>query len=63
MSIKTIKMATKRLRLTKKGKVLFRAARQNHFNAKQSGDQKRQKRGPRNLAGPMAKVFVGVLNR
>ena len=56
-------MATKRLKLTKKGKVMFRASRQNHFNAKQSGDQKRQKRGDRNLAKPMTKVFKGVLNR
>jgi len=63
MSIKTIKMATKRLRMTKKGKVLFRASHQNHFNAKQSGDQGRKKRGARNLAGPMSKVFTGVLNR
>jgi len=63
MSIKTIKMATKRLKLTKKGKVLFRAARQNHFNAKESGDQTRQKRGIKNLSKATAKVFKRVLNR
>ncbi len=50
MPTKTVKFATKRLRLTKKGKVLFRPNRQNHFNAKQSGDQTRQKRGLKNLA-------------
>lgn len=61
--IKTNKFASKRLKLTKKGKILFRASRQNHFNAKQSGDQKRQKRGLRNLPAAQVKVFKKVLER
>ena len=63
MSTKTNKFATKRLKLTKKGKVLYRSARQNHFNAKQSGNQTRQKRGLKNLAKAPAKVFKKILER
>jgi len=63
MSTKTIKMATKRLRLTKKGRVLFRPNHQNHFNAKQSGNQTRQKRGLKNLAKASADVFKKILER
>jgi len=36
MSIKTNKSLTKRLKITKNGKVLSRAPGFNHFNAKQS---------------------------
>lgn len=36
MSIKTNKSLTKRLKVTKKGKILARAPGFNHFNAKQS---------------------------
>ncbi len=36
MSIKTNKSLTKRLKITKKGKILSRAPGFNHFNAKQS---------------------------
>lgn len=36
MSIKTKKALTKRLKVTKKGKILSRAPGFNHFNAKQS---------------------------
>ncbi|HCX27685.1 MAG TPA: hypothetical protein DHI91_00920 [Candidatus Portnoybacteria bacterium] len=60
---KTVKFATKRLRITKKGKVLFRPSRQNHFNAKQSGNQTRQKRGLRNLPQAQVKVFKKILER
>jgi len=63
MSIKTVKFATKRLKLTKKGKVMFRPNRQNHFNAKTTGNQKQNKRGLKNLDKPMADVFKKVLAR
>jgi len=63
MSIKTVKFATKRLRLTKRGKVLFRPNRQNHFNAKQSGDQTRQKRGFKNSSPAQARVFKRILEQ
>ena len=35
--MKTNKSYSKRLRVTKKGKILSRAPGQNHFNAKESG--------------------------
>jgi len=60
--MKTIKFATKRLRLSKKGKVLFRSTKQNHFNAKESGKQTRQKRGFKNLPKNQARVFKKILN-
>ncbi len=63
MSTKTVKFATKRLKLTKKGKVLFRPSHQNHFNAKQTGDQARHKRGLKNLAPASARVFKKILSR
>lgn len=42
--LKTNKSALKRFKITKK-KVLHRHPHQNHFNAKQSGQKTRQKRG------------------
>ncbi len=61
--MKTNKFATKRLKLTKKGKVLFRHSHQNHFNAKESGNQTRQKRGLKNLPQSEVKVFKKILER
>lgn len=43
-SSKTNKSFTKRLKVTKKGKVLVRKGGQNHFNAKHSGEKKLKKR-------------------
>ncbi|HVU75452.1 MAG TPA: 50S ribosomal protein L35 [Candidatus Paceibacterota bacterium] len=41
--MKTNKSFTKRLRVTKKGKVLARVAGHNHFNAKRSGKERQHK--------------------
>jgi ribosomal protein L35 len=41
--MKTNKSFTKRLRVTKKGKVLARVAGHNHFNAKRSGSERQHK--------------------
>lgn len=38
--MKTNKSFTKRLRLTKKGKILSRAPGQNHFNARKNGSDR-----------------------
>jgi len=43
MAIKTNKSLTKRLKITKKGKILSRAPGFNHFNAKQ--DRRKQLNG------------------
>lgn len=42
--MKTNKSYTKRIRVTRTGKLLTRAKGQNHFNAKQSGSERSQKR-------------------
>ena len=42
--MKTNKSYTKRIRVTKTGKLMARKAGQNHFNAKQSGSKRSGKR-------------------
>ncbi len=42
--MKTNKSYTKRIRVTRNGKLVVRAKGQNHFNAKQSGAQRSAKR-------------------
>ena len=44
--MKTNKSYTKRIRVTRKGKLMARAKGQNHFNAKQSGAKRNAKRRP-----------------
>ncbi|MFA6446309.1 MAG: bL35 family ribosomal protein [Candidatus Paceibacterota bacterium] len=43
MSIKTNKSYSKRLKVTKNGKIMGRKAGQNHFNAKERGGTKGKK--------------------
>jgi len=59
--MKTNKSISKRLRLTKKGKVLFRPGRQNHFNAKESGNRTRGKKGFKSLPESQARIFRSAL--
>jgi len=61
--MKTVKFASKRLKLTKTGKVLFRPAKQNHFNAKESGAKTRGKRGFQMMSKSQTKVFKKILNQ
>lgn len=42
--LKTPKSLSKRVRITKKGKVMRRATNQNHFNSKDTGEEGRDKR-------------------
>jgi ribosomal protein L35 len=44
--MKTNKSYSKRLRVTKKGKIIGRKAGQNHFNAKESAKTKQRKGRP-----------------
>jgi ribosomal protein L35 len=44
--MKTNKSYTKRLRVTKNGKIIARRAGQNHFNAKESGRGRQNRRKP-----------------
>ncbi len=50
--MKTNKSFTKRLRVTRRGKILGRKPGQNHFNAKQSGSARLAKRRAIILALP-----------
>jgi len=45
MSRKTNKSFTKRLKVTKNGKIKSRRAGGNHFNAKESGEKKHKRNG------------------
>lgn len=48
--MKTNKSYTKRIRVTRRGKLIARAKGQNHFNAKQSGSARAKKRRTVSLA-------------
>ncbi len=60
--MKTRKFATKRLRLTKNGKIIFRPAGQNHFDAKEPGQTTRHKRHFQTMVKSQEKIFKQVLN-
>jgi ribosomal protein L35 len=47
--MKTNKSYTKRIKVTKKGKVLTRKTGQNHFNAKESGSKRLAKKRTQEL--------------
>lgn len=49
MKFKTNKSYSKRLKLTKKGKLLSRKSGQNHFNAKESRGKQLSKKKTRNF--------------
>lgn len=61
MSGKTKKSITKRFRLTKNKYLMRRPQRQDHFNAKESGAQKRRKKGVKRLKGTIAKKIIRSL--
>ncbi len=46
---KTKKSITKRFRITKNKKVLYRPMHQNHFNSKDNGEETCRKRKPKQL--------------
>jgi ribosomal protein L35 len=53
--MKTNKSYAKRLRVTKNGKIISRAPGQNHFNAKNSGQQRIAKRRKLGMVMSMSK--------
>lgn len=61
MKLKTKKSVIKRFKVTSKGKVLYRPMGQNHFNAKDIGKQRRQKRRWLELTGAEAKAIKRLL--
>jgi len=54
MKLKTKKLLKKRVKITKKKKVLIRTGGQNHFNSRESGKVKRNKRSDK----PISKANV-----
>ncbi len=58
MSRKSNKSITKRFKITKNKKVLFRPLHQDHYNAKDSGNETRRKRGVKRLKGAIAKKVI-----
>jgi ribosomal protein L35 len=60
--MKTKKFATKRLRLTKNGKIVYRRSGQNHFDAKESGNRTRNKRHSITANANDTKIFKHILN-
>lgn len=55
---KTNKSIAKRFKITKNKKVLFRSMHQDHFNAKDSGNQTRRKRKEKILEGAIRKKVI-----
>ncbi|HHX58935.1 MAG TPA: 50S ribosomal protein L35 [Candidatus Moranbacteria bacterium] len=56
--LKTRKAVSKRFKITANKKVLKRAARQNHFNARQDSDHRRNKRRDCLVLGRPAKNIL-----
>ncbi len=56
--LKTNKSITKRFKITKNKKVLFRPMHQDHCNANDSGNETRRKRGIKRLRGTLAKKII-----
>jgi len=59
--LKTNKSITKRFKVTRNKKVLFRPLNQNHLNAKDSGDETRRKKGKKKLRGAIRKKILKSL--
>lgn len=53
--LKTLKSLSKRVRVTKNGKVVVRSKGQDHFNSSDSGKKTRNKRRSNNLKKPLTK--------
>lgn len=60
---KTKKALLKRVKITGGGKLMKRPPRQNHFNAKDSGNQTRQKRGFKRAPRELVKSSKFLITR
>lgn len=60
--LKTKKSIAKRFRVTRTNKVIHRAAGQDHFNARESGNTTRAKRTDKSLAKSHVKLIVRSLS-
>ena len=60
--MKTKKSAKKRFKITGKKKLFHRRTHQNHFNAKESGNGTRNKRGSRQLPAEFTRDITQVIS-
>lgn len=60
MSLKTFKALAKRVKITRTGKILKRKAGQAHFNSRESGNTRRNKRRDIEMPATSAKT-IGLL--
>ena len=60
--MKTKKALSKKVKVTKNGKVLRRHTKQNHYNSKQTGSFKRHKRKDVSVFSADAKNMIKALN-
>lgn len=60
--LKTHKATAKRFK-NKKGKVMKRAAGQNHFNSKESGNKTRKKRRDKVLSPSLTRTVKTLINK
>ena len=61
MSGKTQKSIIKRFKITKNKHLMRRPQHQDHFNAKESGKEKRRKKGFKRLEGKIAKKLIKAM--
>lgn len=61
MKQKTHKALSKRIKITKNGKVIKRKAGQDHFNSRESGKTKRNKRRDVKVTGTAAKAIKALM--
>lgn len=61
LKLKTSKSALKRFNFSSTGKVQHRAPNMNHFNAKDTGNERRNNRGQRGLAGVNLKDIKNLM--
>ncbi|MFH1631699.1 MAG: 50S ribosomal protein L35 [bacterium] len=61
MKLKTHKALSKRVKITKKGKVLKRTAGQDHFNSRESGNVTRNKRSDKQMTKSVRKAIAESL--
>ena len=60
---KTKKALLKRVKITGRGKIMKRPPGHNHFNAKDTGDQTRQKRGYIDTPKSLVKDSKALINK
>ncbi|OGN04052.1 MAG: hypothetical protein A2925_04755 [Candidatus Yanofskybacteria bacterium RIFCSPLOWO2_01_FULL_44_22] len=60
--VKTNKSLHKRIKITGRSKILKRPPGQNHFNAKDSGNATRQKKGDKTAPGDLNRTVKALVN-